>query len=410
MKHHHEAFLRRLLLLLVCLCLLPLPAPAAAATKNLTIGYTVTTYQNRARELVKKLNAYRKQNGLAALTMTADLESAAIQRGAELFVLFDHVRPDLSDFDTVLSGYPSLKGGEAVAECIAAGYTSAEDTLADWRTNADAHLTDADFTHVGVACVYLKDSYNEYYWAMVLQKQPEGFQGKAAADSVKAGKAKSVSVSISPDMYKKADNSHKRFELRVNALNLKNKQTGQPTVYLYDRYGVKIGKCDLSTLSYKSSNTALFTVTADGTVRRKKTGTGTLTITAQGLSSAKCTVTIGSGGSSSSGSSSSGSQNAAAVTAATIGERKPELTLKEYTQHAVLSVYVRGASGYVLYRASAKNGNYVKAEEQATTKRWDCRLEAEDMEKTWYYKVRAYKNSNGRRVYSEYSAVVKVAP
>lgn len=405
MRNRPWVALRRLGLLLLCLCLLPWGAPGKAASKSLGITYTVTTYQNRARELVKKLNAYRKQNGLAPVTMAADLENAAVQRAAELFVLFDHVRPDLTDFDAVLADYPALKTGEAVAECIAAGYAGAEDALADWQKNADEHLKDADFTHVGVACVYLKGSYNEYYWALLLQKQPDSFAGKEAADTAKAGKTKSVSVSIAPDMFKKADNSHKHFELRVSNLNLKTKQTGQPTVYLYDRYGVKIGKCDLATLTYKSSNTALFTVSADGTVRRKKTGTGTLTITAQGLSSAKCTVTIGSGSS-----AASGGQNSAAVTAATIGDRKPELSLKEYSKHAVLSVYVRGASGYVLYRSATKTGTYSKAEEKATTKRWDYRLETEAGSKTWYYKVRAYKNSNGRKVYSEYSAAVKVSP
>ena len=232
MKHHHGVVYRRLGALLLCLCLLPWAAPAEAASQNLEISYTVTTYQNRARELVKKLNAYRKQNGRQPLTMTADLESVAIQRAAELFVLFDHLRPDLTDFDTALSGYASLETGEAVAECIAAGFTNAEDALADWQKNANDHLTDGDFTHVGIACVYVKGSYNEYYWAMMLLKQPEGFQGKAAADTVKAGKTKSVSVSQSPDMYKKADNSHKHFELRVNNLNLKTKQTGQPSVAL----------------------------------------------------------------------------------------------------------------------------------------------------------------------------------
>lgn len=402
MRNHSRGVFRRLTALLLCLCLLPLAGLALAAPKNLEISYSATTYQNRARELMKKLNTYRKKLGLEALTLSADLENAAIQRAGELFVLFDHTRPDMTDFDTVTEAYPALKTSEAVAECIAVGYSGAEDVLADWQENANEHLTDGDFTHAGVACVYMENSYNEYYWALILQKQPEDFRGKDAVDSAKAGKKKTLTVSISPNMYKKADSSHKRFELRVSGLNLKEKQTGQPTVYLYDRFGVKIGKCDLATLSYRSSNTAVFTVSADGTVRRKKAGTGTLTISASGLSDVTCAVTIGG--------ASSGSQNTSAVTAATIGDTKPELTAKEYTKHWTLSVYVRGASGYALYRSSTKNGDYTKTEDQATTKRWEYRLDKEDLTKTWYYKVRAYKNSNGRKVYSEYSPTVKVSP
>lgn len=409
MKNRLSALTRRAAALILCLCLplAGLPGAQAASAKPMIVTFTAATYQNRARDLLKQLNRYRSQNDLSPLTMTADLESAAIQRASELFVFFDHSRPDLTDFDTAASEYASLKGSLACAECIAAGSTKAEDALADWQSSANDHLLDADFTHAGVACVYLKGSYNEYYWALILEQQPESFKGKAAADTVKAGKTKSVTVVIDPDMYQRADNSHKRFELRANNVNLKTKTTAQPTVYLYDRYGVKIGKCDPASLSYKSSNTALFTVSAEGTVKRKKAGTGTLTISASGLSSAKCTVTIGSGASAS---ASSSSQNNVAVTAATIGERKPDLSLKTYTQHAVLSVYVRGASGYVLYRSASKTGTYSKVAEKASTQRWEYRVALEDVQKTYYYKVRAYKNSNGRRVYSGYSAVVKLAP
>lgn len=403
--------LRRVGALLLCGMLLtgqPMPAFAATA-KALNISFTATTYQNRARDLLKRLNAYRKANGVAQLEMSADLENAAIQRAGELFVFFDHQRPDMSDYDSVLADYPVLASGTAVSELIAAGFSKAEEALADWQSNGDDSLLDADFTHAGIACVYVKGSYNEYYWAVILQQQPNGFKGKAAAATAKAGRSKTMKVAISPDMYSHADASHKRFELRANNLSLKSKQTGTPIVYLYDRYDVKIGRCELSSLKFKSSNTSVFTVTADGTVRRKKTGTGTLTISADGLDAVKCEVTTGSAGSTGSTGSTGGS-NSTAVTAATIKQRQPELTVKAYKAHANLSVYVRGASGYVLYRSSSRNGNYTKVTEKATTSRWDYRLEYEDMDKAYYYKVRAYKNSGGKKVYSEYSEEVRVTP
>ncbi|MBP3542075.1 MAG: CAP domain-containing protein [Clostridia bacterium] len=398
----------RILALVLCLVLLVgfVPEVEAAKKKQLTVSFTVTTYQNRVRELVKKINTYRKQNGVPPLVMADELEDAAIQRSAELFVLYDHVRPNMTDFDTVIQDYPKLDNGGAISELAATDFTKAEDVFLSWEEDFSDYLLDSEYTHVGIGCIYLKDSNNEYYWVMILQQQPEDFKGKEAAATVKAGKTKTVSVVIDDEMYAHADQTHSRFELQVNDLNLKGKSTGQPTVYLYDKYDVKIGKCDLSTLSFKSSNTSVFTVDATGTVKKKKNGTGTLTVSSKGLENATCTVTISGSGSSSSSSSSS----SATVTAATIGDATPELTLKEYSKHKVLSVNLKGSSGYVLYRSTSKTGTYTKCDEQATTKRWDIRIENEDVTKTYYYKVRAYKNSGGKRVYSEYSDPVKVAP
>lgn len=401
------------LVLLCCLLLSAIPAAGAASKKstNLTVSFTAQTYQNRARDALKQINKIRAEEGLPELIMTGDLEKAAIQRAGELFVFFDHSRPDMTDYDTIIDEYESLAPCEVSTECIAAGFSKAEETYLEWYTSSYDAITDPDFTHAGIGCVYMKGSDNKYYWALLLTDFPEDYSGKAAGKATKAGATKSMKVEISKDMYTHADNSHKRFELRCADVNLKSKSSATLTVNLYDRYDIKIGRCELADLKFKSSNTNLFTVDAEGTVKRKKSGSGTLTITAPGLEELKVTVTCGSG-SSSSGSSSSGSaaSNAVAVTAATIKEREPELTVTEYSSYTKLSVYVKGASGYVLYRSTSKTGTYSKVDEQATTKRWDVKIQDDDISRTYYYKVRAYKNSNGKRVYSEYSDPVKVAP
>lgn len=391
----------RRIIAVFCALLVGLTMPfevQAAAAKTLTVSFQATTYQNRARTLLKQINQLRKQNGVGELTMLADLEKVALQRAAELFVFFDHDRPDLTGYETAYADYKSLKDCMAVAECVAAGYSKADEVFVEWEENAADSLLDGDFTHAGLGCVYLKDSANEYYWELFLMQLPEGTSAKKAESSAKAGTAKNIKVEIAKGMYERADNSHKRFELRADNLNLKTKTSAQPTVYLYDRYDVKIGKCELEDLTFKSSDTSVFTVAADGTVKKKKNGTAELILKSSGLEDAKCTVTIGNA-------SSDGS-----VTAATIGDAVPELTAKEYTAHTSLSVYLKGASGYVLYRSATKTGTYSKVEEKATTQRWTVKIEDADLSKSYYYKVRAYKNANGKRVYSEYSDPVKVAP
>lgn len=399
-------------MLLCCLLLGCIPAGMAATKKttDMTVSFTAQTYQNRAREVLKELNKIRKEESLPELIMTDDLEDAAIQRAAELFVLFDHYRPDMTEYDTIIDEFESMAECTVSTECIAAGFTKAEETYLEWTETSYDVITDPDFTHAGVGCVYMKGSENEYYWTLLLAGFPEDYDEKAAGKVTKAGANKSIKVEIGKTMYTHADNSHKAFELRCSDINLKSKTSAKPTVNLYDKYDVKIGKCELEDLKFKSSNTKIFTVSAEGEVKRKKSGTGTLTITAPGLEALKVTVTCGSGTSSGSSSSGSSNSNATAVTATTIKDREPELAVTEYSKYTKLSVYVKGASGYVLYRSTSKTGTYSKVDEQATTKRWDYKLMDEDITKTYYYKVRAYKNSNGKRVYSEYSDPVKVAP
>ena len=107
MMRRIRAFLCAVLVLALCLSVIP--AQAATAQKTLTVSFQATTYQNRARSLLKQINDLRKQYDLEPLTMLADLEKAAVQRAAELFVFFDHDRPDLTEYDTVCAEYTSLK-------------------------------------------------------------------------------------------------------------------------------------------------------------------------------------------------------------------------------------------------------------------------------------------------------------
>ena len=73
--------------LAMILCLSLLPCAQAAAAKTLTVSFQVTTYQNRARSLLKQINQFRKEYDLPELTMLADLEKVSLQRAAELFQL-----------------------------------------------------------------------------------------------------------------------------------------------------------------------------------------------------------------------------------------------------------------------------------------------------------------------------------
>ena len=69
---------------------------------------------------------------------------------------------------------------------------------------------------------------------------------------------------------------------------------------------------------------------------------------------------------------------------------------------------VSGASGYEIYSATSKNGKYKKVmtiKKGGTVSYKNTKLKKG---KTYYYKVRAYRTVNGKKVYGAYSSVKSV--
>ena len=83
----------------------------------------------------------------------------------------------------------------------------------------------------------------------------------------------------------------------------------------------------------------------------------------------------------------------------------PTLKVKAGSEKATLSWNkVAGASGYEVYMAASKNGTYRKIttiKKGATVTYTKKGLRAN---RTYYFKVRAYKTVDGKNVYSEYSS------
>ncbi len=65
---------------------------------------------------------------------------------------------------------------------------------------------------------------------------------------------------------------------------------------------------------------------------------------------------------------------------------------------------VDGASGYTVYRAASKNGQYKAIKTLKGAKRLTYTDAKRKKDKTYYYKVRAYRTVSGKKVYGPYSA------
>ena len=68
---------------------------------------------------------------------------------------------------------------------------------------------------------------------------------------------------------------------------------------------------------------------------------------------------------------------------------------------------VSGASGYQIYMATSKNGKYKKIATKSASKTSYTKTKL-TKNKRYYFKIRAYKIVNGKKIYSSYSSVKSV--
>ncbi len=81
------------------------------------------------------------------------------------------------------------------------------------------------------------------------------------------------------------------------------------------------------------------------------------------------------------------------------------ITLKNARSATIKWGKVFGAKGYAVYRATKKSGKYTEVKTTKYASFTDSKLTAN---KTYYYKVRAYKTQGGKTVYSKYSPVKSI--
>ncbi|MBM6777602.1 Ig-like domain-containing protein [Collinsella tanakaei] len=109
-----------------------------------TFDYKEASYQ---KVLVNK---HREANGASPLVMDADLQSAAMQRAAEIALYFSHTRPNGTKWSTITQG--------AYGENIAIGgfgSSDAAENVTDTWMNSDGHranILDPSYAIIGVGC------------------------------------------------------------------------------------------------------------------------------------------------------------------------------------------------------------------------------------------------------------------
>lgn len=142
-------------------------AEALAVVGTMPYPVSATARQDAARSMLSMINDLRSSAGSAALVWDVELEKAALQRAAELTVLFSHTRPSGS---SCFTAFPSSTAGSR-GENIAMGSLDATGAYNAWKNSPGhyANMVNGDFSSVGVAGVLYSGS---YYWVQVFAGSP----------------------------------------------------------------------------------------------------------------------------------------------------------------------------------------------------------------------------------------------
>ena len=109
-----------------------------------------TSNKSYTQQVVDLVNAERAKEGLAPLTIDANVEKAATVRAKEIQSNFDHTRPNGSSFSTALKEQGVNYRG--AGENIAWGQKTPQEVVNAWMNSAGhrANIMNKSYTHIGV--------------------------------------------------------------------------------------------------------------------------------------------------------------------------------------------------------------------------------------------------------------------
>ena len=124
------------------------------------------SYAEYAEDVLAAVNRNRTAYGLRPLTLAEDLCEDADIRAEEIVSNFSHTRPNGSSCFTVISG-----SYHRVAENIAGGHATAEETVDQWMNSPPhrANILDPALKELGVGYCHAPGSAYEHYWVQLFR-------------------------------------------------------------------------------------------------------------------------------------------------------------------------------------------------------------------------------------------------
>lgn len=277
--------------------------PAKPAADTDTYTYKVKYNQTDARTMLSSVNNLRKAGNawywnkdnttktepkdLKDLVYDYDLEKTAMQRAAELVALYNHTRPDDTDWWTALSTYTGA------GENIAYGYSTASAVQTAWeeadqKYDNQGHRRNMLSTNTAFAAACVE--YNGVkFWVQEFRSPVVSTTSVAAND-----KETEVSVKILPKYIKSKTIEAETKSIAVKPGDSKALPTAAEKITMDGKPGYTIST--VTTPKWVSSDTTVATV-SDNKVTGVKEGTAKLTISGE-TGGPEVTVTVSNSGTS----------------------------------------------------------------------------------------------------------------
>lgn len=325
-------------------------------------------------ELLKLVNEEREAQGRQPLTIFDSLQKAAGVRAQEISNHFSHIRPDGTSWSSAISEQGILFG--CAGENIAAGYASPSNVMNGWMKSSGHkdNILSSSYSHLGAG--YSAGGDYGKNWVQI-------FIGGCSVKSVTVGGEAVASYPVGTPI---------SGMNRYLAVTCSDHGTGYAPV--------TAGMCT----GYDA----------------KKTGVQTITVTYRGKK-AQFSVTIVDNASDDevtkgetsddeiSGSESSDNENAEDNASVKKPAKVKKLRVVKKTKTTIsLKWNKRKATGYEVWMAKSKKGTYKKVKTITSPNRITTKVRKLKSGKKYYFKVRAYKKVNNKKIYGSFSKAVVV--
>ncbi|MDO4323340.1 MAG: CAP domain-containing protein [Lachnospiraceae bacterium] len=256
-KKHITRLLHSLLMLTLLFCM----SLSVRAEGTVPVSLRGTFDYKKAYEALNYTNKIRENVGRKPLQMDAELLEAAMQRAAEIQLVFSHTRPDGTSCFSA--------SGKMFGENIAAGQSTAAAVTNDWK-NSSGHyqnMVNSNYTSIGIGCFTQGQT---YYWVQCFGIEP------ASVIAQPANRTDIAAVNIEDSLA----SSYLYVDLPENMTLGKSKS--KTMTLLFDPSATQ--SLNTAVLTYRefsvtSSDPGVLSVNSSGTIKGLKAGSSTVTLT-----------------------------------------------------------------------------------------------------------------------------------
>ncbi len=254
-----------------------------------TVSVSGTRNYSYAYDVLTLVNQERAADGKSALVMNESLLETAMQRAAEIVVLFSHTRPDGSscfDLNKLMRG-----------ENIAYGQATPQAAMESWM-NSQGHkenILNSGYTTIGIGCFSYE---GRYYWVQCF-----GSGADTSSCAMPANNNVSAAVNIAAETFREADTSYGiiwgtpesytySLEIALSKSTITKGDSATLTCYLVNPGSQSRIPLSGSDFTCTSSDPSVAQVTG-ATIQGLKAGSAQITVqTSKGYYKATATVTV----------------------------------------------------------------------------------------------------------------------